>query len=120
MQDRVAQRVLGSASALSDADRFIAVPAIAMTVNATQLQRLLNDPEVVSVVENIPVSPSLGESVPLIHATDLFNKRIDGAGQYVAILDTGVEAGHDMLVEQGEVPGVLFETGPARHANLVS
>ena len=99
IQSRVAQRVLGSASALSESDRFTLIPAMAMTVNAAQLRRLLNDPEVVSVTEDIPLHPSLEDSLPLIHATDLFKApiNVNGTGRFVAILDTGVDRTHDML-----------------------
>jgi hypothetical protein len=64
VQSGVAARVLGSTGAQS-ADRFTFIPYMSMFVNAAQLRRLLADPGVVSVQEDVPSPPLLAQSVPL-------------------------------------------------------
>ena len=94
LQNAVAARVLGSGAA---AERFRFIPYMSLYVDPAQLVRLLADPQVVSVQEDVPGFPALGDSLPLIHAPELFKKRINGTGQTVAVLDTGVDKTHPML-----------------------
>jgi len=96
MQSGVAARVLGSAGAQSE-DRFTFIPYMSMFVNAAQLRRLLVDPEVVSVEEDVPSPPLLAQSAPLIHANNVWTKGFNGTNQVVAVLDTGVAKTHPMF-----------------------
>ena len=77
------------------------VPMVAMRVNSTALGRLLNDPEVVSIQEDVAVPPQLKQSVPLINADDVWKQGATGSGWVVAILDTGVDKNHPMLRKVG-------------------
>src|SRR6185295_2298148 len=70
---------------------FEFIPFIAMTVDAAALQQLRISNEVASIEEDIAVAPSLAESVPLIGAPAAWAAGYTGAGQTVAILDTGVD-----------------------------
>jgi subtilisin family serine protease len=92
----VAARVLGAASAQNE-HRFTFIPYMSMFVTAAQLGRLLGDPQVVSVQEDVPSPPALADSAPLVHATDVWTEGFSGAGQTIAILDTGVAKRHPRI-----------------------
>ena len=96
VQSGVAARVLGAADAQSG-DRFTFIPYMSMFVNAEQLGRLLADPQVVSVQEDVPSPPALAESGPLVHAPEVWAKGVTGTNQVIAVLDTGVAKSHPML-----------------------
>lgn len=96
VQDRVAARALGGAAA-PGVERFEYIPYVSLYVTPDALERLLRDPEVVSVQHDVPVPPLLKQSIPLIHAKELFAKDNEGIGHAVAVLDTGVSAQHPML-----------------------
>ena len=78
--------------------RFDLIPAMALQVDAAGLEALLGHPNVVDVIEDIPVPPALQDSVPLIGAgPDGSFAGYTGQGQTVAILDTGVDKSHAYL-----------------------
>ena len=76
---------------------FETIPFLALGADVATLEALLADPRVASVHEDIAVPPTLAESVPLIRADQAAALGFTGAGQTVAILDTGVAKGHPML-----------------------
>lgn len=96
-QDGLIQRVSGSASPAM-VEYFEFIPYLSMFVNAEQLELLISDVQVVSIQEDIPEPALLNESAPLIHATKIWAKGINGTNQVVAVLDTGVAKTHPMLV----------------------
>lgn len=98
VQEGVLERVAG-ASPVDEASvkRFELVPGMALAVDAAGLKQLLDDPAVFAVQEDIPVPPTLYESIPLIDANDAWSLGFTGGGQTVAILDTGVTKGHPFL-----------------------
>jgi hypothetical protein len=67
MQTAVLQRSLRGIPA-DRVVRFEVIPFLSVWVDAGQLQRLLTDPQVISVQEDIPVPPMLKQGVPLIQA----------------------------------------------------
>jgi subtilisin family serine protease len=98
MQDAMLQRSLPNIAA-GRVVRFETVPFLSVRVDADQLQRIFADPQVVSVNEDVPVPPSLQQSVPLIQADKLWSKGVKGASTTVAILDTGAHKPHNMLTD---------------------
>ncbi|MBK8211770.1 MAG: S8 family serine peptidase [Rhodospirillales bacterium] len=76
---------------------FDTIPFAALNADAATVQRLLADPRVTSVQEDVPVPPSLLQSVPLIKADQAAAAGFSGTGQVVAILDTGVSKTHPMF-----------------------
>jgi subtilisin family serine protease len=78
--------------------RFALIPAFAIQADEHILQQLLSDPEVLDVVEDVVVEPTLQQSVPLIGAdgSASFAGRT-GQSWVVAVLDTGVEKTHPFL-----------------------
>lgn len=98
-QDGVAARTLGAAEA-GGVTRFSHIPYMSLFVTPDQLQRLLKDPDVVSVKRDKPSRPLLKDSVKTIHAKELWAESIDGSGRTVAVLDTGAELKHPMLKDR--------------------
>jgi len=74
--------------------QFDYIPFIAMEVSADALVVLRDSPDVTSVQEDIPVPPSLLQSVPLIGGINAWNMGFTGQGRTVAILDSGVDRFH--------------------------
>ncbi|MPZ58541.1 MAG: S8 family serine peptidase [Rhizobiales bacterium] len=98
VQDGVAHRSLIPAGRVT---KFETVPYMSAFVTPAQLQRLLNDGQVISIQEDVPVKLHLGDSVPLIRAKRLWQQGFTGQGRHVAVLDTGAEYSHPMF--QGKV-----------------
>ncbi|MBI2703859.1 MAG: S8 family serine peptidase [Actinobacteria bacterium] len=77
--------------------RYTSVPAVAMTVDATALDRLRTLPGIDSVTLDEAVPPTLAQSVPLIQGTVAQAAGYNGSGWSVAILDTGIDKTHPFL-----------------------
>ena len=73
------------------------LPVVVLEVDAASLEALAANPEVLSIEEDIAVPPSLVQSNPLIGADVAWAAGYAGAGQAVAILDTGVDKTHPFL-----------------------
>ncbi|MCX7619481.1 MAG: S8 family serine peptidase, partial [Acidimicrobiales bacterium] len=72
-------------------------PLLALTVTPAGLTALQSAPDVARIYANRAAAPSLDDSVPLIGGTHAYDLGYTGAGQTVAILDTGVDATHPFL-----------------------
>jgi len=82
---------------LSNVKQFRTIPYMAFEVDATGLKALQNDRAIISIEEDIPVPPTLDQSIPFIHADQLHASGYDGTGYAVAVLDTGVRKTHEFL-----------------------
>ena len=67
---------------------------LAMTVDGDALNALLVDPEVTSIAEDRLVYPVLYDTPGITHADKAWTQGFRGAGQAVAIIDTGVDKTH--------------------------
>ena len=76
---------------------YATIPYVALEVDPDALAFLLDSPLITSIEEDIPVPPSLAESVPLIQGDQAWAVGATGSGQVVAILDTGVSKTHPFL-----------------------
>ncbi len=76
---------------------FDTIPFLALNADAAAVRRLLAAPGVTSVQEDVPVPPTLLQSVPLIKADQAWALGFSGTGQVVAVLDSGVSKTHPML-----------------------
>lgn len=73
------------------------VPYVALDINASVLALLETSPDVLRIVPDGILRPSLEESVPLIEGDQAWQAGYDGTGTSVAILDSGVDSTHPFL-----------------------
>lgn len=78
---------------------FDHVPGMAVEATAEGLDRLRSSPAVASIRPDGVVRPLLSESTTLVRADETWPDA-DGTGYSVAVLDTGVDGGHDFLDEK--------------------
>ena len=77
--------------------RFESIPFLALQVDAATLETLASDPDVVSISEDAVMLPSLAQSVPLVGGNAAWAAGWTGAGQTIAILDSGIDTTHPFL-----------------------
>lgn len=89
-------RTAAGASASDDARvrRYETIPYLSMVVTPSELERLIADGRVMTIQEDVPVPPTLVQSVPLIQADVTRKAGFTGRGIAVAVLDTGVDINH--------------------------
>lgn len=73
---------------------IVGFPLTVIELNADQLRRLIAAGLISDIIEDVPVPTTLQDSIPLINADDAAKLGATGAGQTIAILDTGVAAAH--------------------------
>ncbi len=69
-------------------------PLLALDADKEALEELAADPNVVAIHEDKVGSPSQASSIPFIRADRVHQLGFTGAGQTVAILDTGIDRDH--------------------------
>ncbi|MGH9839406.1 MAG: S8 family serine peptidase [Blastocatellia bacterium] len=94
-QDSFLRRLTGYEPA--SVKRFETIPFLALEISESGLERLRTDPDVVSIQEDVAVPPSLAESTRIVGAPAAWASGFSGAGQTIAILDTGVDKNHSFL-----------------------
>lgn len=94
-QDNVLSRI--SKHHAAAAKRFRFIPFMALEVNQDEFLALTSLPEIDYIEEDVPVPPSLDDSIPLIGGVNGAFNGFTGNGQTVAILDTGVDKTHSFL-----------------------
>ena len=77
--------------------RFTGLPFMALEVTSAELEALAGLTEITSIVEDRKSAPHLAQSVPLIGGVTAWANGYSGAGQTVAVLDTGVDKTHPFL-----------------------
>ena len=83
--------------------KFIYTACVSFSLDEPALDELVSIADelgVRSVSENLTVAPALAESVPLIGGDLVWGLGHAGAGQTIAILDTGVDENRDFLTEK--------------------
>lgn len=99
--------------------KFKHIPFTALEVDSAALAALLADPLVVALEEDLPVPPTLTDSVPLIKADQAWTAGYTGAGWTVAILDTGVDKAHSFIGAAKVVAEACFSTTSAHPSTTV-
>jgi subtilisin len=84
-------------SASRELRRLTTLPVLVLQVDSAALAELASSPDVLSIAEDTLSAPTLADSVPLIGADVAWAAGYAGAGQAVAILDTGVDKTHPFL-----------------------
>src|SRR5262245_162747 len=82
---------------LGSIKKFRSIPFLVVELDASGLAQLRASEEVESITEDTHDAPSLAESTVVIGAPVAWNLGFTGAGQTVAILDTGVDNDHSFL-----------------------
>jgi len=77
--------------------RFEALPLMTVTATPEEIDDLAASDEVADLRLDKLVKPSLGTSTPQIGSNTVNSRGVTGAGQTVAILDTGVDRNHPFL-----------------------
>ena len=91
-------------------------PALAMSLDRSEIDAMARTPGVVRIVEDMITEPMMDESLPLIGATLMHDLGFTGEGYAVAIVDTGTDHDHPMLTD-GIVSSACFSTtDPTIHA----
>ncbi|MEM6785400.1 MAG: S8 family serine peptidase, partial [Bacteroidota bacterium] len=100
-RDQVLRTLAANGVTVERVTRYETVPVVALSVTAEGLRFLAASPLVRFVEEDEVVRLNLAESTELVGATDAWASGYTGAGQAVAVLDTGVDGSHPFL--QGKV-----------------
>ncbi|MFJ9729343.1 proprotein convertase P-domain-containing protein [Streptomyces sp. NPDC101209] len=87
----------GAVTAGRKLQSFDKLPLATLRVGKNGLDKLAANPRVVSVTEDIPVPPTLDQSVPLIGGDKAYAAGKTGTSTSIAILDTGVATKHPFL-----------------------
>src|SRR5262249_39965278 len=77
--------------------RYQTVPFVALELGPNALAALEGSPDIVRVVPDVLLHPTLEVSVPHIQGDQAWQAGYHGTGTTVAILDTGVESSHPFL-----------------------
>ena len=76
---------------------FDALPYVSVRLAPDAVEALRSSSAVASVQEDIPAAPALAESTEIIEATETATLGRAGAGQVIAILDSGIDKTHPFL-----------------------
>ena len=96
-QDVLLARLTAQQYSMEVVNRFEYIPFVAMKVDAATIRHLEESVDVASIEEDALAAPTLAESTLLVGANAAWSSGFTGAGQTVAILDTGVDKFHPFL-----------------------
>ncbi|MGQ0604069.1 MAG: S8 family serine peptidase [Anaerolineales bacterium] len=116
-QSGLLQRLAGHS--LGNVIQYEHIPFLAMRVDAAALAALQSDPSVTGIGEDLIIYPALDKSIPQVRADmpEYLGKR--GAGQTIAILDTGVDANHPDLTGKVVSEACYSASDPAANRSTV-
>jgi subtilisin len=92
--------------------KYESIPYLAMNASPAAIEALGSSEAVASVVDDGLKHPDLTNSVPRIEANEVQQFGFLGAGQTVAIIDTGVDGTHSMLSGRVVAEACFARRGP--------
>jgi subtilisin family serine protease len=95
---------------LREIKRFRTIPYMVFAANAAALERLAVMPQVIGLQEDVPEAPTLASSVPVMGAPQAWALGFEGAGQTIAVLDTGVQSSHAFFAPNRVIGEACFST----------
>ena len=95
------------------------LPLVVLELDQSQLDSLIASGQIAAVQEDRIERAYLADSAPLIGAPDVWAKDVRGAGQAVAILDTGVDRKHPFLVKRVVAEACFSSNSPQFGATTV-
>jgi subtilisin family serine protease len=101
------------------ADAIPGLPLVVLEVGSSQLESLLASGRITAIEEDHIDAAYLAQSVPLINADDAWAQGARGAGQAVAVLDTGVDRNHAFLTGRIVDEACFSSNSPANGATTV-
>jgi subtilisin len=107
-QDEFFQRI--PADGISEEKRFRFIPFIAAEIETEALARLQNDPEILSIEKDELAAPTLVESTQVVGAPAAWTNGFSGAGQTIAVLDSGVDKTHSFFAGKIVAEGCFSTT----------
>jgi subtilisin family serine protease len=110
-QAAMKSRLLGLGA--SRARGFLISNAIAAEIPASALNALERDPDIAHVVPDTLMKADLNVSSTALGSSAYWNAGIRGSGQWVGILDTGVDANHPAFGGAANVAGATFHASGA-------
>lgn len=96
-QHAVLNQVVSLKQKLATSKLFASIPFMAIEVNLSELEALANLPDVTSIEEDRLAVHFDAQSDSIIGATTAWSSGYSGAGQAIAILDSGVDKTHPFL-----------------------
>ncbi|HEX8287139.1 MAG TPA: S8 family serine peptidase [Pyrinomonadaceae bacterium] len=82
---------------LEKSKQFKTIPFVAFETDAASLEQMKSDPQITSIEEDTLDAPSLAESTALVGAPVAWESGFSGAGQTIAVIDSGVDKNHPFL-----------------------
>jgi len=79
---------------------FNYIPYMILTVDKETLKKLEDSEQVSTIIQEGFLEPLLARSTPVIGATDAWNAGYAGQGKTIAILDSGIDKMHPMLIDK--------------------
>jgi subtilisin len=108
-QDRVLEALDGSGARVLH--RYDAIPAIALELPVQAVQALQRSGRAATITEDVEFEPTLAQSAGIVQADQMWGRSppVTGAGQVIAIVDSGVEKAHPFFARQGGGSRVVEE-----------
>jgi subtilisin len=85
------------------------LPYVALRLSPEALEALRRSGQAATLSEDQPSDPALADSTQIVEATESARLSRTGAGQHIAILDTGVERSHRFLRQESGRSKVVAE-----------